>query len=156
VRYNLGAALNKSSEPSAAVAELTEALRLADAELRPGVLNEMALAYLALGKSAEAIRLIEPERPDPTSTEGALLTRTLGFALLDAGRTEEAVKTLTAALPRLPAGKRPEALVKLGKAQESLGLEDDAVKSYSQALLEGATGADADAARAALARIVPA
>jgi tetratricopeptide (TPR) repeat protein len=158
VRYTLGAVLAKSSEPARAVTELTEALKLVgSSELRPYVVNELALAYLAVGKSSDAIRLVGAERPDPSaSAEGALLTRTLGLAYLDAGRAEEAERALTAALPKLPADKRPAALVALGRAQEARGLKEDAVKSYSQALVEGATGADADAARAALARIVPA
>ncbi|HJQ97591.1 MAG TPA: hypothetical protein VJ826_04700, partial [Candidatus Polarisedimenticolaceae bacterium] len=158
VRYNLGAALAKSSDPQSAVAELTEALKLAssDPELRPLVVNELALVYISLEKSAAAIRLVEAERPDPSSSsDAAVLTRTLGFAYLEAGRAEEAERALSAALPKLPADKRPEALVKLGRAQESRGLEEDAVKSYSQALVEGAIGKDADDARAGLARIVP-
>ena len=157
VRYNLGAALAKSSDSAGAVTELADALNLAGtSELRPLVVNELALAYLAAGKSGEAIPLVEAERPNPSaSVEGALLTRTLGLAYLAAGRHEEAERTLTAALPKLPAGKRPAALVALGRAQEALGRKDDAVGSYSQALLEGAVGEAAEAARAALARIVP-
>ena len=158
VRYNLGAALGKIDEPAAAAAELTRALELsADSPLRPLVVNELARARLAQGEAAEAIGLVQAERPDPRgSLEGALLSRTLGLALLAAGRAEEAERALSGALAGpLPAAKRPETLEALGRALEARGLEDEAVKSFSQALLEGATGKTAEAARAGLARIVP-
>jgi tetratricopeptide (TPR) repeat protein len=155
VRYNLGAALVQSSELAQGIAELSDALELADAGLRPLVVNELAQAYRATQRSADAIRLIEAERPDPSaSLESALLTRTLGLALLDAGRPDEAGRALRAALAVVPPDERPATLVALGRALEARGLTEDAVKSYSQALVEGAIGDAAEDARAGLARIV--
>jgi eukaryotic-like serine/threonine-protein kinase len=158
IRYNLGATLARSGDSSAAAAELTRALELSpDAALRRYVVNELALTRLAQGDAAEAIRLVEAERPDPrASLEQALLSRTLGLALLAAGRAEEAERALRGALTGpVSAEKRTETLEALGRALEALGLREEAVKSFSQALLEGATGKTAEAARAGLARIVP-
>ena len=156
IRYNLGAALARSSDLAAGERELNQALKGADSELHPFVVNELAQVYIATGRSAEAIRLIEAEHPDPgSSIKAALLTRTLGLALLETGRAEDAERAFNAALPGVPAAERPATLVALGKAQEARGLEEDAVKSYSQALVEGATGETEAAARAGLARIVP-
>jgi Flp pilus assembly protein TadD len=156
VRYNLGAVLAKSSGAASAVPELLEAMKLADPGVTPLAVNELALNYIALGRSAEAVRLIEAQRPSPeASKEQAILTRTLGRALLEAGRREEAERALVAALRAVPANERPATLVALGRAQEALGKKEEALKSYSQAIVEGATGQDADDARAGLARIVP-
>ena len=60
---------------------------------------------------------------------------------------------------RFPQGSGPNdgglSRVHLTRALEAEGLEEEAMKSYSQALVEGAVDETADAARAGLARIVP-
>jgi tetratricopeptide (TPR) repeat protein len=157
IRYNLGAVLVKSGNLQPAIAELTRALELAIAgepEMRPLAANELARAYIASRRPREAITVIENERPNATTLEGALELRTLGLAYIDAGDAGKAIDALTSALSgRLPASERPETLVALGRTAEAAGAPNDAVLHYSQALVEGATGDTADAARKGLARL---
>ena len=156
VRYNLGAALGRTGRRAEASAELTKALGLArDSSLRPLVVNELARTMIADGRAADATALVVAEHPDPAaSLEGALLTRTLVVAHLEAGQPEAARAALEATLEgKLTPSERPATLAELGRALEALGRSADARENYSRAIVEGATGEAADLARAGLARM---
>lgn len=160
VRYNLGAALQRTGRADAAERELRLAVRLAGrGEMRPMALNDLAMSLVESGRADEAIALLEPERPFRTAeVQGASLSRTLGLAYAAAGAPREAARLLREALAGpLTAAQQRAALVALGGALEKTGDDAGALEAYSRALLAGGADDDPDAAaaRAGLARLQP-
>ena len=163
-RYNLGAVLHLTGRTDAAERELRLALDLAGrGPMRPLALNELGMALLESHRAADAIALLEPERPfRAMEVEGATLSKTLGLAYVSAGRAADAAALLREALQGpLQAAQQRAALVGLGEALEKTGDTKGALEAYSRALLAPDAGdAEADdavaaAARAGLARLQP-
>jgi len=165
-RYNLGAALHLVGRGGEALRELQHAVALAGTgPVRPLALNELAMSLVEGGRAAEAVALLEKARPFPaTSVEGAILSKTLGLAYGASNRSAESAGALRTALKGpLPATQQRTALAALGRALESLGDAAGALEAYSRVLLvptgdgassgDAAADAEADAARAGLARL---
>ncbi|ABC80983.1 fused MFS/spermidine synthase [Anaeromyxobacter dehalogenans] len=140
--------------PGEAIAHAREAVRLAPgaARLRAGLGTSLAMAGRfdeGLRELREAVRL-DPRAPEPLGRAALLLATRPGATGADA---EEAVR-LASRARSLTDGRDPAALETLAAAYAAAGRFGDAVAEQGRAveLLERAGGAQADDARATLAR----
>jgi tetratricopeptide (TPR) repeat protein len=153
--YDLGTTLLGTGRRDAAERELRRALALADGgALRPLALNELGMLLVEAHRGAEAVSLLAGSPFPSGAVDGAILSKTLGLAYLDAGRNTEAATALRRALlGSLPAPQRAAAGAALGRALEAQGDAAGAAEAYSQALLSAPDEATEAAVRDGLRRL---
>ena len=157
VHYNLGIAKRRSGDLEGAQASLETGLAKAAANsgTTPMILNELGLVLLERGKAQDAIARLEHHAfPRPDTLEGATLQKTLGLAFLADNRPNDAVRSLRSALEGPLTGEtKGIVLVNLGRALEAVENDQEAMRAYSRALLEGMGAEIEDAARQGLERL---
>jgi tetratricopeptide (TPR) repeat protein len=133
--FNIGYALAQAGENSRALPELQEALRTATtSEEKSRALNNLAAAYLDLGKNEQAEQAFsELLELQPNSLAGHAGR---GQALFNMGRYEEAGADFVAATELRPA---PQLFLMAGKSLEAAGKAVEAEAQYRKAL-EGNAG----------------
>jgi len=156
VLYNLGCALRGTGELGKAEDQLRRALAQSDgSQLRPFIINELAMVLLSGRRAEEALRLLQDAGPPASETiEGAILFKTQGIAMLEAEKFAEAQQVLRRALGGpLPPAQRAAAQAALGRALERSGDAIGAVEAYSQVLIDGSDADSVKVAEEGLARL---
>jgi tetratricopeptide (TPR) repeat protein len=128
--FNIGYALAQAGENSRALPELQDALRTATtSEEKSRALNNLAAAYLGLGKNEQAEQAFsELLELQPKSLAGRAGR---GQALLNMGRYDEAGADFVAATELRPA---PQLFLMAGKSLEAAGKLPEAEAEYRKAL----------------------
>ena len=128
--FNIGYALAQAGENSLALPELQDALRTATtSEEKSRALNNLAAAYLGLGKNEQAEQAFsELLELQPNSLAGHAGR---GQALLNMGRYDEAGADFVAATELRPA---PQLFLMAGKSLEAAGKLPQAEAEYRKAL----------------------
>lgn len=156
LRFNLGATLHLTGDLTGAERELQAAATGDDAEsLRWLIVIEQALVLIDAHRAGEALGLLPSDRAPPDgSVEAAMAHRARGLALLETNDAAAAAKELRLALDgALPVAQRGRGFVALGRSWEQIGDVESARAAYGEAILAGAHGEDAQAARAGLQRL---
>ncbi len=156
VLYNLGATMRVVGDAAGAEEQLVAARALAAGSgLEPVVINELAMVMIARGRPGPAGALAaEAALTREGTTEGAILLKTAGLAMLAEGKHRTAGEQLERALQwPLPVTLRAVALEALGRSREALSDPGGAMEAYSLALLSSPDEEIEQAARSGLERV---